>query len=69
MVLNLQWFNLWFFDFTVVQNDTHLVEIIFQIWIFIFSQLVISHDVVSWDAGQWQLSASHMITREIAKYT
>lgn len=31
MVLDLQWFNLWFFNFTVVQNNTHLVETIFQI--------------------------------------
>ena len=31
MVLDLWWFNLWFCDFIVVQNNTHLVETIFQI--------------------------------------
>lgn len=66
MVLDLWWFNLWFCDFTVVQNNTHLVETIFQILNFDLSQLVISHNVISCDAGQWQLSVSHMITRETA---
>lgn len=58
IVPDLQWFDVWFFDFTMVPSDMHLEEIV-RFWILIFSSTSDMRGHPLLDAGQWQLHQPH----------
>lgn len=60
MVPNLGWFDLGFFSFTMVESDTHSVETILRMLIFL--RLMIYSIILTHDAGQQQQAAAPSAT-------